>query len=362
MGKKDSIAEDWTNESRVFWTGKHLRFDHDSQIPQIVVGVDDLMDCIANSRGKQFHVGKGPRGTMGLRMSKVAQALADSARHLNPHLVRRYNTRHQFSPYFDMWERIWQDALTLAEVIRRPDSVDRINEWFDNVRTELRASPFRKAVHNQRRVARKNAASLKSHINRLFSRHSRLLVIRIDFGYRHEPEFDAEPWVPPADKDVKADFAKLKRFIRKNIPHLKSIIWKIEYGAIKGHHLHGIFISDGHLVREGISWGKVIGEQWEAITSGAGSYWNCNANEALFEKMGRRGIGLINYDDKARRASLIRVAMYVAKSDCYARFISPDIGRTFGKSNCNPVQSARGRPRKNEGPAKDPDMKPNKAA
>lgn len=344
--KKTSIEADWTNEKRFFWTGKHHRIDHDVQIPKILLGIDEQLEEVAKARGRQFYLGKGPRGHTMIRMNKVAEALVKRASQLNPHIVRRYATRHEFSPYFTVWERVWHEAITLVEVIRRNESLDAVNEWFDALRAEVRAAPFLKATRNQRRVARKNAASLRTHINQLFRDYSRLLVMRIDFGYRHEPDFDVDQWVPPSDRSVKADFVRLKRFIKANVPHLLSIIWKVEYGAIKGPHLHAILICDGHEVRQGITWGKVVGEKWEEITNGAGVHWNCNAHQALFEKMGRRGIGLIDYTDEARRDELMRVAMYVAKADSYMRFISPDIGRTFGKSINKASKGKKGRPRK----------------
>lgn len=344
--KKPSIEGEWINEKRFFWTGQHHRIDHDVQIPKIVLGIDGLMEDITNAKGRQFYMGKGPRGHTIIRMKKVAEALANRASGLNPHIVRRYATRHKFSPFFEAWERVWYEATTLTEVARRHDSLDALNAWFDKLRAELQGSQFRKAVRNQRRVAQKNADGLRAHINQLFRNDSRLMVMRVDFGYRHEPEFDAVKWVPPSDKSVKADFERLKRFIKAEIPHWRSVIWKVEFGAVKGHHIHVMVICDGHEVREGISWAKVIGEKWEEITRGAGSYWNCNAHQALFEKMGRRGIGLIDYTDQARRDDLMRVAMYLAKADSYARFESPDIGRTFGKSVCKPKSAKKGRPRK----------------
>lgn len=344
--RKLSIEGAWTNEKRFFWTGKHHRIDHDVQIPKIVVGIDDLMEDIAKAKGRQFYMGKGPRGHAMIKMNMVAEALAKRASELNPHVVRRYATRHEFSPYFEVWERVWHEAITLTEIARRPDSLDWLNAWFEKLRAELRAEPFLKAVRNQRRVAKKNADSLRAHINGLFRADGRLLVMRLDLGYRHEPEFDSEQWVPPSDRSVKADFRRLKRFINDKVPYLRSVIWKIEFGAVKGHHLHVMLVCDGHEVREGITWAKVVGDKWLEITNGAGSYWNSNAHQALFEKMGRRGIGLINYDDQARRDDLMRVAMYLAKADSYARFVSPEIGRTFGKSIIKPVTKKKGRPRK----------------
>lgn len=344
--KKASIEAEWTNEKRFFWTGKYHRIDHDVQIPKIAIGIDEVLEEVANARGRQFYMGKGPRGHAMIRMNKAAEALAKKADGLNPHLVRRYATRHEFSPYFAVWEEVWHEAIRLAEMVRRPESLDALNAWFDKLRARLREERFLKDVRNQRRVARKNADGLRNHINALFRADGRLCVIRLDVGYRHEPEFDIDQWVPPSDRIFKHDFTRLKRFIKKKVPHLRSVVWKIEFGAVKGHHGHLMLICDGHEVREGITWAKVVGEKWEQITGGAGAYWNCMKHQALFEKMGRRGIGLINYDDAARREDLMRVAMYLAKADSYVRMVSPDIGRTFGKSIIKPATKKMGRPRK----------------
>lgn len=350
MSESSDIASVWANESRVHWNGQTFRFDHDWQVPGIVVGVDELMHAIASSKGDQFWVGK-VRGRVVLKYSKLAERVMNSVGGFDPYLVHRYLPRHRFSPYFEIWERRHREFMQLPGGLGHPESLHVLNNWFDGLRRELTDTSFQKQVRNQKRAANKNAQSLRGYINAMFRTYSRLLVIRVDFGYRREPEEETTTWVPPTDDQVKMHLEKILRHVRRKVPHLLGIIWKLEYGAMKGHHVHAMFICDGHHVREGVSWGKVIGDEWLSVTQGAGSYWNCNAEEALFERLGRRGIGLISYDDKQRRDQLMKVGLYMVKADTYVRFLSPDIGRTFGKSI--PIDKKKGnlgRPRKYEDP------------
>lgn len=342
------LASEWGKEERVHWTGKNFRFDHDWQVPGIVIGADDLMHEIAMSKGDQFRVEK-VRGRGVIRYSKLAAKVMDCVVSLDPYLVRRYLPRHRFSPYFEIWDKRHREFMDLPGGLGHPESLDVLNKWFNELRSELASSPFQKQVRNQRRAAHKNARSVQRYFDALFRDHAKLLSIRVDLGYRRQPEEETTPWVPPADSLVKTHLEKLLRYVRRKVPHLLGIIWKLEYGAMKGHHIHAMFICDGHRVREGITWGRIIGDEWERVTQGAGSAWNCNADQDLFEKLGRRGIGLISYDDKLRRDNLLKVGLYMVKADTYVRFLSPDIGRTFGKSiHIDKKKGNGGRPRKYE--------------
>lgn len=345
---KNDIADVWASESRIFWTGKHFRVDHDHLIPKMVVRIDKVMLELAKTRGDQFKLGKTRWGRTVLKCSPAVLELMECARTCDTHLVRTHLSRHTFSPFFEAFERHKWRIQGLRDVAASGYELERMNRWVNELRDELNASPFRQMVERQTRAANKNAAGMRAFINGLFVRRAKVLAIRTDVGYAHDPDDASVQWEPPSDERVKKQLACLLLFIKRNVPGHAKVIWKLEWGAAKGHHVHLLVLCRGSEVRQGITWGKIIGEKWLQITEGAGCYWNCNANEKLFESLGRRGIGLIDYADEVGRKNLMDVAMYVVKADTYARFVSPSIGRTFGKSQLKEGKGGkrRGRPRK----------------
>ena len=345
MKKPSDISEAWASENRIHWTGKHYRVDHDHLIPRMAVAIDNVMDELAKSKGEQFRMVKSGAGRTVVKCSPLAKKMIECVRTCDLSLVRRYLSRHTFSPYFEAFERSW-DRFSWMQGAIVPEQVGWLNRWIGELRAELRASPFRKLVANQRRSANKNAASLRKFIHAMFRKRAKILVIRVDLGYKHDHDDTSSKWVPPSDEMVKEQLQDMFRHIKRKLPGEPRIVWKLEWGAVKGHHIHLMVLCRGDEARQGITWGQNIGEAWLQITKGAGSYWNCHSNEALFQSLGRRGIGLITYDDEVGRNNLMAVAMYMVKADVYARFVSPCIGRTFGKSKSPEKSENRGRPRK----------------
>ena len=131
---------------------------------------------------------------------------------------------------------------------------------------------------------------------------------------------------------------------------MKGYIVKIEYGVAKGPHIHVIVFLDGsrRMNASDIHFAEEMGKYWVAtVTKGRGAYWNVNDNADHYEKLGRRGIGVINWYETELRSNLKFVIGYLCKVD---QFIKPKWGPNvrlfrrglFPKKRIN----NRGRPRK----------------
>jgi hypothetical protein len=198
-----------------------------------------------------------------------------------------------------------------------------------------------------------------SYINKLFDRHARLLVIRIDFGYRKEDireygDFERairlEDDIQAKYLQAQADRVHLFNNMRSNelFTHLLGYAWRLEYGSLKGFHYHTFFFFDGSKSREDVTIAKSIGEYWvNVITKGRGLYFNCNANKEKYKYL---GIGTINDFDTKLRQGLEKAARYLTKQDYYVKMDFNEEGgkkaRTFGKGEITKPKSSRGRRRK----------------
>jgi len=221
------------------------------------------------------------------------------------------------------------------------------------LRAEVHSPAFKKIIDNANRLLTKNHKSLLSYIHRVFEQHARLLVLRVDFGYRLKPRCS----VTQADlmteyQQAKKDYQHFVNNQKGNrlFEYLVGHVWKLEYGLQKGFHYHLILFFDGSKVRQDITLAQQIGEYWQTIiTQGRELYFNCNAKKHEYKYL---GIGMINHHDTELRNNLNRAAGYLIKIDHFARLSAKSIHRNFGKgiikqSNIG-YTGKRGRPRQHE--------------
>ena len=94
---------------------------------------------------------------------------------------------------------------------------------------------------------------------------------------------------------------------------------------------------------------EAIGEYWKnIITKGRGAYWNVNARADQYDKLGRLGIGVINYNDDKLRSNLREfVVSYLCKEDQYFRSKGGPKVKLLRKKDIPEMPDSKlGRPRK----------------
>ena len=133
---------------------------------------------------------------------------------------------------------------------------------------EFKSKAHRKCLKNLERVESRNQRSIATYVNSLFDQHAKLLVIRLDIGYReaHYHRLTVD--------NTTDDLRQYLGVIQRRFKHLVGYIWKIEYGADRRFHFHLTFIFNGAEHQQDVSLGKALGEQWEANTDGQGNYYN----------------------------------------------------------------------------------------
>lgn len=244
------------------------------------------------------------------------------------------------------WKNIWVDAKKTDPRFSGISAADIFNNLVQKIRNEWKIKNLQSKVNARKKDASKRYVEYCKYVNSLFNNCARQVVLRIDLYYKKEYTNSVSVF------DITNDLNHLFENKRCNsiFDYMNGYIAKLEYGIDKGLHYHIIFFFDGsernnyshiHLAEE-------IGEYWiNTITKGRGDYWNVNNNAAYYDKLGKRGIGVINWHETNLIENLKYVVGYFCKVD---QFIRPKLGskvRLLRRGNFPKVTKVkRGRPRK----------------
>lgn len=280
-------------------------------------------------------------------------------------LDARFNALYTLEPYIELAvNQIMSSHLYAVPILHASRVLDdaklllqKLNECVDNIRSEAKSAKFRFRLNSYQRSSNKNHKEVVNYIDALFERYSRLLVLRIDLGYRKQASVvlqagdkpnsmidQAKRSPMPTQIEAKQDREHLFENARSNklFGNMVGYIWKLEHGPEKGFHYHVVLFFDGSKVREDVSLARRIGTYWvDIITKGRGLYYNCNAFKFKYKSC---GIGMINHSDLEFRERLQNAVVYLTKTDLYMKLQT--IGRSMGKGARPRTKDSRGRPRK----------------
>lgn len=184
-----------------------------------------------------------------------------------------------------------------------------------------------------------NYHSLLGYISSLIHMRSKLLVIRVDLGFRahsqgsHNAEYARE------------QFNRFMNNRRRNSIFANEIgyAWALEFGnngqmksSGKGFHYHCIFFFDGHKSNHDIMIGHQIGEYWmNTIADGTGVYYNSNKDKEELRRKGCPvGIGMTHRNNPEEVAAMTYMATYLLKEESNIQQFLPEHlrrFRTFGR-------------------------------
>ncbi|WP_279474385.1 YagK/YfjJ domain-containing protein [Aeromonas caviae] len=214
-----------------------------------------------------------------------------------------------------------------------------INNALHAFRREFNSQAHRKRLNNLKRVESRNQSSIAMYVNSLFDQHAKLLVIRLDIGYREE-------YYDQLTLDLVTDDRNCYlRKIQNKYPALVGYIWKLEYGVDRRFHIHITFIFNGAVHQRDISLGIAVGEVWEDMTNNNGTYFNCQTQREDYRRRRTDGVGMVHYSDTVKRIKLINALSYLTKLDTQILAILPAGRRTFGRMESASAQPRLGRPR-----------------
>lgn len=204
---------------------------------------------------------------------------------------------------------------------------------------DFKSQAHRKRLNNLKRVQSRNQRSISTYVNSLFDQHAKLLVIRLDIGYR-------EDYYDQLTLDLVTDDRNCYlRRVQNKFPALVGYIWKLEYGVDRRFHTHITFIFNGAVHQRDISLGIALGEVWEDMTDNNGSYFNCQVRREEYREWGTDGIGMVHYSDTTKRINQVYALNYLTKLDTQILAVLPASRRTFGRMETPSHQRRIGRPR-----------------
>jgi hypothetical protein len=213
------------------------------------------------------------------------------------------------------------------------------NDLLKEIRTISRSLEFKKKTYDRHYGAVRNYQSCERYIDALFARHARLLVLRLDFGYRKAQCGTLE--------EVQKDIERYLNNRRNNrlFDTWVGYIIKLECTAEKGPHFHCIFFLDGSASYKDVYLAHEYGQYWERITEGRGIFFNCNLKKHDYDYC---GVGMIHHADAQLRKNLLLPVRYITKPEQAVLMKASPKSRTLWKGE-SPAERTRsiGRPRKN---------------
>lgn len=164
---------------------------------------------------------------------------------------------------------------------------------------------------------KQNKESLDLYFRNLIENRSRVLVVFIELKYLKDQRHHVTIY------DFYNHMKKLRKLISKKNSCFKDITgyaWALEQGYKNGgFHCHLVLTYDNSKRYSDWYIAKTIGEKWQEVTGGVGTYHSSHDAETkqYFATEGMLGIGRIHRDKPEEVENAFTVARYLTKSDKY---------------------------------------------
>ncbi len=341
-----------------------LEITYDYNAAEALIHIERLVQAIiTNKDDLLFTVEDHGNGVKHVTETDLAKAITFTLAHCTDWAADHFPI-HEFNPYIHVFFRNIGTG-ELIEIVRFHEELKKNSALYHGgvdydlfmkmstgiialvtkIRLDIQSRWFKDLITNARRSSKKNSKSLLEYIKSLFDHHARLLVVRLDLSYHMGNVIRTEDDIPVKYQEAKGDFTRFLNNIDSNslFRNMLGYVWKLEYGAEKGFHYHVMLFFNGSNEDKDERLARRIGEYWQCLTNYRGIYYNCNANKSSYRCL---GIGMIKYNDSNLLKNLNTAAVYLIKTDYYARALVPGNDRTFGRGEkLQPKDTNRGRPR-----------------
>lgn len=279
--------------------------------------------------------------------------------------------QHQFSTKYSYGEEVkaWifvqsqfspkdLEILAFPTLINAKDKqnaqkyVDLFNLFIARLMEHLSSADYKKKIRDRNIDKKNNKYACIELFNHLIAKFARVLVIRMDFALKRDPETllkHASSMSVPYSRhdliDIKRYIKKFKNNWRNNklLSAIEGYIWQYEYSHATGFHIHAYFFYDGNKHQEDITLAQYISDYWKKVTHSQGCTYICNMQKDQYKYC---GIGMIHYSDIEKQSYLFKTFDYIVKADQFFIFSELKNFKRFHRSELPEPKAKSGRPRK----------------
>jgi hypothetical protein len=307
-----------------------------------LVMIEELVEMIISSSKLAYEYKPKPFS------EKSVRSLTKIGKHLVPYfsaMVDCLDERFEYSEHVTAFFKVYRSIQVPINIEKQEGLIcPPLNSIFYDrlvagIREECASDDFRRRLSARRHNSVRNLKSVSELINALFRRYSRMLVLRVDLGYRKKISDEVNEISANEHRKDLLNNARTNSIFE----HMVGYIWKLEYGKERGHHFHFAFFFDGSRVKQDAYIAGKIGKYWtEKITKGHGTHYNCN-----MVKYKRLGVGMVSHSDYEARKDMMFALAYLTKKEQYLRKKTSKKFKTFSTSaKPGPKTTRRGRKRK----------------
>lgn len=286
----------------------------------IAIQIERLVQAIEKTNIPAFKITQLKPGQERVQTTRLSQYFD----HIQQ-MVGLFDDRYpyDFSEHLEVFWRACQDiGLELSLVgltclnegeTRYLSTSETLNTLTDRIRQLTGAKRYRRGKVDRRYQATDTQAKITEYVDRVLSRYSRTVVVRVDLHYLSVVQARLRV------EDAFTDQDRLVRQIERNsiFDHLTGYICSVEQGEERGYHIHAAFFFNSAEVRNDFSKARQICQLWEQITRGQGYCYSCNDDKESYGE--ELGIGVIRREDLDIRPKVHYTMRYLGKDTQHLR-------------------------------------------
>lgn len=253
-----------------------------------------------------------------------------------------YDIDYCYSDYISAFVMLKSDIdqIRFDPVVTQLDSYDFVLEFNDEQLAfyekmlKMLKGEIERDLHQFRLQEKDNTESLKEYVEQIFNHHTKVLMVRVDLGYLNDSKEQITVELFYSHFEIMRNRLSNQDTFFSN---LHGYSWAIEQGKERGYHVHLLLMYDGTKVQNGSYYAQRVGEKWQQITQGHGSYFNLHSKDYI-NKLRMAGcdigIGMVSRNNEGDWEKVVAVIEYLtdpAKDEQRLRVKCFRNMQTFGK-------------------------------
>ena len=310
-----------------------------------LIDIDRFVSKVINTDKPAFRITKNENGAVS------SEALALSKYY---DIILRYQACHSekywYSEYVELFFRCCKKLGIWGYPFGKPNNTtlglskadgEIFNSLLDMIRSESRTASFQHRLSQRIKNCDNNYQSAQIYINKLSEKYSKLMVVRVDPGYKAELAYTIT--LEQAQTDMKRFLSNWRT--NKLFEHCVGYIWKLEMGDMKGFHYHLVLFFNGNKINRDAYYAEEICNYWiDLVTRGRGHCTNSNQRKYTFDEC---AVGIIDHTDVDKREALLKNIRYITKKEQYIKLKTSIKTRVFSRGEMPDLPKTQlGRPRK----------------